>query len=350
MWELDYKESWAQKNWCFWTVVLEKTLESLLDLKEIQPVHPKGDQSWVFIGRTDAEAETPVLWPPDAKNWLTGKDPDVGKIEGGKRRGRQRMRWLMASPTQWTWVWASSRSWWWTGRPGVLQSMGLQRVRHDWATELNWTEGDLLRPWPCDSSQGLEGREAARDASHTSCWETSLNTWAGLSAPSCLSHSARVRGEASVSGFYRAFSTRLQDLGQRARDVICGIYIVWASLVTQPVKNPPANAGHVRDTGSGWIPGLGRSPGGGHGNLLQYPGLENPMDRGAWRATVRGIAELDMTVSLTHLAHTSVAPSSPHSVGRRGVPRPQPDSPRLLGEPRAYEQPEKSTPQAQLPW
>ena len=79
MWELDYKESWAPKNWCFWTVVLEKTLKSPLDCKEIQPVHPKGDQSWVFIGRTDAEAEAPILWPPDAKNWLNGKYPDVGK-------------------------------------------------------------------------------------------------------------------------------------------------------------------------------------------------------------------------------------------------------------------------------
>jgi len=79
MWELDYKESWVPKNWCFWTVVLEKTLESPLDCKEIQPVHPKGDQSWVFIGRTDVEAETLILWPPDAKRWLIGKDSDAGK-------------------------------------------------------------------------------------------------------------------------------------------------------------------------------------------------------------------------------------------------------------------------------
>ena len=78
MWELDYKESWALKNWCFWAMVLEKTLESPLDCKEIQPVHPKGNQSWIFIGRTDAEAETPILWPPDVKNWLIGKDPDAG--------------------------------------------------------------------------------------------------------------------------------------------------------------------------------------------------------------------------------------------------------------------------------
>ena len=79
MWELDYKESWGQKNWCFWTVVLEKTLESSLDSKKIQPIHPKGNQSWIFIGRTDAEAEAPILWPPDVKNWLLGKDPDAGK-------------------------------------------------------------------------------------------------------------------------------------------------------------------------------------------------------------------------------------------------------------------------------
>ena len=94
MWELDCKESRALKNWCFWTVVLEKTLERPLDCKEIQPVNPKENQSWIFIGRTDAEAETLILWPPSAKNWLLGKDPDAGKIEGRKRRGQQRMRWL----------------------------------------------------------------------------------------------------------------------------------------------------------------------------------------------------------------------------------------------------------------
>ena len=86
MWELDYKESWAQKNWCFWTVVLEKALESPLDCKEIQPVHPKGDESWVFIGRTDVEAETPILWPPDVKSWLIGKDPDAGKDWGQEEK------------------------------------------------------------------------------------------------------------------------------------------------------------------------------------------------------------------------------------------------------------------------
>ena len=94
MWELDYKESWEPKNWCFWTVVLKKTLESPLDCKEIQAVHPRGDQFWVFIERTDAD-QTPILWPPDAKNWLIWKDPDAGKDwRWEKRRGRQRMRWL----------------------------------------------------------------------------------------------------------------------------------------------------------------------------------------------------------------------------------------------------------------
>ena len=87
MWELDYKERWVPKNWCFWSVVLEKTLESPLDCKEIQPVHPKGNQSWIFIGRTDAEAEAPILWPPDVKNWLIGKDPDAGNDWSWEEKG-----------------------------------------------------------------------------------------------------------------------------------------------------------------------------------------------------------------------------------------------------------------------
>ena len=94
MWELDYKESWAPKNWCFWTVVLEKTLESPLDYKEIKLVNPKGNQSWIFIGRTDAEAETPILWPPDAKNWLIWKDPDAGRDWRQEEKGWQRRRGL----------------------------------------------------------------------------------------------------------------------------------------------------------------------------------------------------------------------------------------------------------------
>ena len=94
MWELDHKEGWMLKYWCFWTVVLEKTLESPLDCKEIQLVHPKGNQPWIFSERTDPEAETPVFWPPDVKTWLTGKASMLGKTEGRRRRGWQRMRWL----------------------------------------------------------------------------------------------------------------------------------------------------------------------------------------------------------------------------------------------------------------
>ena len=92
LWELDYKESWVLKNWCFWTVVLERTLESPLDSKEINSVNPKGNQPWIFIGRTDAEA--PIIWPPDLKSWLMGKDPDTGKDWRQKEKGQQRMRWL----------------------------------------------------------------------------------------------------------------------------------------------------------------------------------------------------------------------------------------------------------------
>ena len=137
MWELDYKESWAQKNWCSWTVVLEKTLESPLDCEEIQPVHPKGDQSCVFIVRTDVEAETPILWPPDAKSWFFGKDPDAGKDWGQEEKGTTEDE--MVGWHQWTWVWVDSGSWWWIGRPSMLRFIRSQRVRHDWAIELNWT-------------------------------------------------------------------------------------------------------------------------------------------------------------------------------------------------------------------
>ena len=146
MWELYYKESWVPKNWCFWTVMLEKTVESPLDCKEIKPVNPKGNQSWIFIGRTDAEAETPVPRPPDVKNLLTGKDMMLWKIAGGREGNDRGWDGCMASLTRWTWVWVSSRSWWWTGRPGVLQSMGLQRVEHDLVTELNWNELNMINP------------------------------------------------------------------------------------------------------------------------------------------------------------------------------------------------------------
>ena len=133
---------WKAKNWCFWIVLLEKTLESPLDCKEIQLVHPKGNQSWIFIGRTDAIAEPTILWPPDAKSWLIWKDPDAGRLKvGGEGDDRGWDGW-MASPTLWTWVWVSFGNRWWIGRPGMLQSMWSQIVRHNWA--LNSTELNVL--------------------------------------------------------------------------------------------------------------------------------------------------------------------------------------------------------------
>ena len=137
MWELGHKEGWAPKNWCFLIVMLEKTLEGPLDSKEIKSVNPKQNQLWMFTGRTVAEAEAPVFWPPDAKNGLSGKDPDAGKNwgrRGGEADNRGWDSW-MALPTQWTWVWANPRRYWRTGKPGVLQSMGLQRVGHNLVTE-----------------------------------------------------------------------------------------------------------------------------------------------------------------------------------------------------------------------
>ena len=144
MWELDYKESWAPKNWCFWTVVLEKTLESPL------PVHPKENQSWIFIGRADVEAESPILWPPDAKNWLLGKTLILGKIEGRRRRAQQRMRWLDGTTNSMDMSLSKLGSWWWTGRPGGLRSMGLQRVGHVWGTKLNSKCTSLLYNIHCE--------------------------------------------------------------------------------------------------------------------------------------------------------------------------------------------------------
>ena len=117
IWELDHKGSWALKNWCFW--LCWRRL-SPLDWKEIKPVHPKEDQSWIFVGRTDAEAEAPILWWPDTNNWLIRKGPDAGKDEAGGEGDDRGWDGWMASPTRWIWIWASSQSWWWTGKPRVL--------------------------------------------------------------------------------------------------------------------------------------------------------------------------------------------------------------------------------------
>ena len=141
---LTCEESWSPKNWYFWTVVLEKTLESPLDCKEIQPVHSKGDQSWVVFGRNDAKAETPVLWPLHGKSWLIGKDSDAGRDWGQEEKGTtedEMAGWhhgLYGCEFEWTPGVGDGY-----GGLAVLPFMGLQRVGHDWATKLNWTESDL---------------------------------------------------------------------------------------------------------------------------------------------------------------------------------------------------------------
>ena len=139
MWELDYKEGWVQKNWCFWTVVLGKTLESPLDCKEIQPAHPKEDQSWVFIGRTNAEAETLIPWPPDAKNWLIWKDPDTGKDWGQEEKGTTKHEMV-----GWD-HWHNGHGFGWTlrvedGQGGLACCDSWGHKESDMTEQLNWTE------------------------------------------------------------------------------------------------------------------------------------------------------------------------------------------------------------------
>ena len=138
IWELDYKESWAPKNWCFWTMVSEKTLESPLDCKEIKPVNPEGNQSWIFIGRTDVEA--PILWPPDVKNWLPGKDPDAGKDWRQEEKGKTEDK--MVGWYHWLDGYAFEQA---SGVGDGQESLACcrpwgRRVRYDWAPELNWTD------------------------------------------------------------------------------------------------------------------------------------------------------------------------------------------------------------------
>ena len=158
--ELDCIESWVPKNWCIWTVVLEKILESPLVSKEIKPVNPKGKQSWIFIGRTDAEDEAPTLWPPDAKNWRLRRLWCWERLKAGEE-GDEEVEMRMASSTRWTWIWANSRSLWWSRKSGMLQSMGLPRAGQDSANELRLTSyqippGSLVAVFSLDRDVELD--------------------------------------------------------------------------------------------------------------------------------------------------------------------------------------------------
>ena len=336
--------SWLKVHW--------RRLESPLDCKEIQPVHPKGNQSWGFNGRTDAEAETPILWLPDVKNWLIGKDPDARKDWREEEKGTTEDE--MVGWHHWldgTWVWVNSGSWWWTGRPGVLWSMGSRRVRHDWATELNWTElnkgTNALAPvteWGFQISLKWRGSEARLWPQSPPCpgmWpprHTVALPWWGSHLLLPLSYTVlRTRQPCCTETPVKAESTKGSTLTPVWRvkrwslrhlfSALSGpVFLsfglslfIWASLLAQLVKNPPAmqetpvwflgqedplergkdthcsilglpcgsagkesacNAGNL-----GSIPGLGRSPGEGKGNPLQYSGLENSTD-----CTVHGVA------------------------------------------------------------
>ena len=166
MWELDHKQSWVWKNWCFWTVVLEKTVESPLDCKEIQPVHPKGDQSWRFIGRTDAEVEALILGALDGKSWLIGKDPDAGKDWRWGEKGMTE-----ASLTQWTWVWVLQE----LVMEGEAWGAAVHGVTKSWTRLSDWTELN----WMCMLQYSLNSSHP----SPTHCVQCLFSVSAHVSMP-----------------------------------------------------------------------------------------------------------------------------------------------------------------------
>ena len=306
MWELDYKESWAPKNWCFelwcwrrflrvpWTA--RSSNQSIL--KEISPEYSleglmlklKLQYFGHLMRRTD----------------LLEKSLMLGKMEDRRRRGQQRMKWLDGITAWWTWVWASSRSWWWTGKPGVLQSMGLQRVRHDWVTELNWTELRQFKHFEectsvLDVGNGAFGRSLQRSSRNPlndqitkkqwalnndiQAWEFRSSILDGPDAPT----EPALQGEKPSMRWFLSWcskSSMRPELLLWLLVLALGTFF-WVNLSTSMGypggSEVKASASNVGDPGS--IPVLGRSPGEENGNPLQYSCLENPM------ATVHGVAK-----------------------------------------------------------
>ena len=326
-------------------------LESPLDSKEIKPVNPKGNQPWIFTGRTDAEAKAPILWPPDVKSWLTGKDPDAVKIEGRRRGDDRGWDGWMASLIQWTWVWENAGRWWRTGKPRVLHSMGSQRVGHDWATE-QWSVKDWLfcpreqhmqRPcgiekhcsldgnlcgWSSESKglwkavvgrlrQGLDDAELCQQAWRVVLFLKSNGKSLGIVNGSHMSFRkftlaarGRVRREGRIE--HRELVRRLLGFSEDS-------FAVEMERSGESFPGGPDGKESAYNVGDlGLIPESGRSPGEGNGNPLQYSCLENPMDR---QTTVHRVTKSNWATN-TH------CPPPPHTCaqtrwgpGRKGGSR-----------------------------